>query len=76
MTTLAMVFGMLPIALASGAGAEIKNGMAWVIIGGLTSSMILTLFVVPSMYLIIENLMLKFKKKNVKEGQLLLETHN
>ncbi|MET4137887.1 efflux RND transporter permease subunit [Pedobacter sp. UYP1] len=76
MTTLAMVFGMLPIALASGAGAEIKNGMAWVIIGGLTSSMILTLFVVPSMYLIIENLMLKFKKKKTKEGQLLLETHN
>ncbi|AMP98471.1 Acriflavin resistance protein [Pedobacter cryoconitis] len=76
MTTLAMVFGMLPIALASGAGAEIKNGMAWVIIGGLTSSMILTLFVVPSMYLIIENLMLKFKKKKTTEDQLLLETHN
>ncbi|MCD0487589.1 efflux RND transporter permease subunit [Pedobacter sp. MC2016-14] len=62
MTTLAMILGMLPIALASGAGAEIKNGMAWVIIGGLTSSMILTLFVVPAMYLIIERLLLKFKK--------------
>ena len=56
MTTLAMILGMLPIALASGAGSEIKNGMAWVIIGGLSSSMILTLFVVPSMYLIIERL--------------------
>lgn len=54
MTTLAMILGMLPIALSTGAGSEIKNGMAWVIIGGLTSSMILTLFVVPSMYLIIE----------------------
>ena len=43
MTTLAMIFGMLPIAVASGAGAEVKNGMAWVIIGGLTSSMLLTL---------------------------------
>lgn len=63
MTTLAMILGMLPIALASGAGAEIKNGMAWVIIGGLTSSMILTLFVVPAMYLIIENLLNRFKKK-------------
>ncbi len=62
MTTLAMVFGMLPIALASGAGAEIKNGMAWVIIGGLTSSMILTLFIVPAMYLIIENIRLRFSK--------------
>jgi HAE1 family hydrophobic/amphiphilic exporter-1 len=60
MTTLAMVFGMLPIAIAGGAASEIKNGMAWVIIGGLTSSMILTLFVVPSMYLIIDKLIARF----------------
>ncbi|MCX2483376.1 efflux RND transporter permease subunit [Pedobacter sp. MR2016-24] len=75
MTTLAMILGMLPIALASGAGAEIKNGMAWVIIGGLTSSMILTLFVVPSMYLIIDKLIAKFSHKK-GEKQLLLEAHN
>ncbi|MCC8408323.1 efflux RND transporter permease subunit [Mucilaginibacter sp. UR6-1] len=62
MTTLAMILGMLPIALASGAGSEVKNGMAWVIIGGLTSSMILTLFVVPAMYLIIEKLKNRFSK--------------
>lgn len=66
MTTLAMIFGMLPIAIASGAASEIKNGMAWVIIGGLTSSMILTLFVVPSMYLIIENLLAKLSGKRKK----------
>jgi HAE1 family hydrophobic/amphiphilic exporter-1 len=65
MTTLAMILGMMPIALASGSGAEIKNGMAWVIIGGLTSSMILTLFIVPSMYLIIENLITR--KGKIKE---------
>ncbi|MBS7564816.1 efflux RND transporter permease subunit [Mucilaginibacter sp. Bleaf8] len=63
MTTLAMILGMLPIAIASGAGSEVKNGMAWVIIGGLTSSMILTLFVVPAMYLIIERLKNRFSKK-------------
>lgn len=63
MTTLAMIFGMLPIAIASGAASEIKNGMAWVIIGGLTSSMVLTLFVVPSMYLIIDNLLQRILKK-------------
>ncbi|WP_031529757.1 efflux RND transporter permease subunit [Dyadobacter crusticola] len=62
MTTLAMILGMLPIALASGAGSEVKNGMAWVIIGGLTSSMVLTLFIVPSVYLIIDKLMVRFKK--------------
>lgn len=63
MTTLAMILGMLPIALATGAGSEIKNGMAWVIIGGLTSSMILTLFIVPAMYLVIENLLARSKRK-------------
>ncbi|MEI7672335.1 MAG: efflux RND transporter permease subunit, partial [Deltaproteobacteria bacterium] len=50
MTTFAMVFGMLPIATASGAGAEWKNGLAWALIGGLTSSMLLTLVVVPIIY--------------------------
>ena len=54
MTTLAMVFGMLPIALASGASAETKNGLAWVIIGGLTSSLLLTLVLVPSVYMTIK----------------------
>ena len=63
MTTLAMILGMLPIAMANGAGSEIKNGMAWVIIGGLTSSMILTLFVVPSMYLIIEKWRMRFVRQ-------------
>jgi len=54
MTTLAMVFGMMPIALATGAGAEWKSGLAWVLIGGLSSSMILTLVVVPCVYLIFD----------------------
>ncbi|RRB02778.1 efflux RND transporter permease subunit [Larkinella rosea] len=50
MTTLAMVIGMLPIALATGPGAELKTGLAWALIGGLTSSMFLTLGFVPVMY--------------------------
>ncbi|MCB9182427.1 MAG: efflux RND transporter permease subunit [Flavobacteriales bacterium] len=71
MTTVAMIFGMMPIALASGDGAEVKNGMAWVIIGGLTSSLILTLFLVPTMYYIMTRLMemvggKRFKRKRRK----------
>jgi HAE1 family hydrophobic/amphiphilic exporter-1 len=54
MTTVAMILGMLPIAISTGSGAEVKNGMAWVIIGGLTSSLFLTLFLVPSMYYIVD----------------------
>jgi HAE1 family hydrophobic/amphiphilic exporter-1 len=53
---------MLPIALASGAGAETKNGMAWVIIGGLTSSMVLTLILVPAVYMVIEGWRVKVNK--------------
>lgn len=66
MTTLAMIMGMLPIAMASGPGSEVKNGMAWVIIGGLTSSMILTLFVVPAVYLVLEKLKVRLSKKDRK----------
>jgi hydrophobic/amphiphilic exporter-1 (mainly G- bacteria), HAE1 family len=63
MTTIAMVIGMLPIAIASGAGAEWKNGLAWVIIGGLLSSLFLTLIIVPVMYQIFDRLINRFSKK-------------
>ena len=56
MTTIAMVFGMIPIAIAKGSGAEWKNGLAWVLIGGLTSSMFLTIIVVPMIYSTVDTL--------------------
>ena len=55
MTTIAMVAGMVPLAVASGAGAEVNNALAIVIIGGLLSSLFLTLIVVPLVYLIFDN---------------------
>lgn len=60
MTTIAMVIGMLPIALATGGVASTKNGLAWVIIGGLISSMFLTLIVVPVVYKIVDRVMDRF----------------
>ena len=71
MTTLAMVFGMLPIALASGAGAEWKNGMAWAIIGGLISSMFLTMVIVPVIYYIFDRIMVKLGKD--KKEKIVIE---
>ena len=62
MTTLAMVFGMLPIAMASGTAAEWKNGLAWVIIGGLLSSLILTVFLVPMIYYLVDTAKEKLNK--------------
>jgi len=69
MTTIAMIVGMLPIALSKASGAEVKNGMAWVIIGGLTSSLLLTLVVVPAVYMIVETIINKFKPKKKDEAQ-------
>lgn len=62
MTTIAMIFGMIPIALAKGAGAEMNNGLAWVIIGGLTSSLFLTLIIVPVVYSLFDSLLRRFGK--------------
>ncbi len=56
MTTLTMVFGMMPIALSTSAGSEWKAGLAWALIGGLTSSMFLTLILVPIVYVKMEGL--------------------
>jgi len=50
MTTLTMILGMLPIALSASAGAEWKSGLAWTLVGGLSSSMFLTLLVIPVVY--------------------------
>jgi HAE1 family hydrophobic/amphiphilic exporter-1 len=60
MTTLSMVIGMLPIALAKGTASEWKNGLAWVIIGGLLSSLILTVYLVPVVYYAVDRLKEKF----------------
>lgn len=54
MTAISTVVGMLPIALSHGAGSEWKSGLGWVLIGGMTSSMLLTLIVVPVVYLVAE----------------------
>jgi HAE1 family hydrophobic/amphiphilic exporter-1 len=62
MTTIAMVFGMLPIALATGAAASMNNGLAWVVIGGLTSSLFLTLIIVPVVYMIFDMAIKRFSK--------------
>lgn len=50
MTTGAMVLGALPLALASGAGAETRQQIGWVIVGGMSLGTLLTIFVVPTMY--------------------------
>jgi multidrug efflux pump len=53
MTTGAMVLGALPLALATGAGAESRQQIGWVIVGGMSVGTLLTVFVVPTMYVLL-----------------------
>jgi len=55
MTTLAMIFGMLPLALAIGQGSEMRAPMARAVIGGLITSTLLTLLIVPVVYTLLED---------------------
>jgi HAE1 family hydrophobic/amphiphilic exporter-1 len=55
MTALSTIIGMLPVALSKGSGAELRNGLAWVVIGGMMLSTFLTLIVVPVMYRILHS---------------------
>jgi HAE1 family hydrophobic/amphiphilic exporter-1 len=65
MTTLSMVVGMLPIAMATGTAAEWKNGLAWVIVGGLLSSLILTVFLVPMIYYLVDTAKEKMERRKI-----------
>lgn len=62
MTTLAMILGMLPSAIESGTGSEMRQPMAIAIIGGLISSTLLTLFVIPVIYTILDDIKIKYKR--------------
>ena len=53
MTTIATVFSAMPLAFASGAGAESRASIGWVIVGGVSSSTILTLIIVPVLYFLL-----------------------
>jgi HAE1 family hydrophobic/amphiphilic exporter-1 len=70
MTTFATVFGMLPLALGLGPGAEIRAPMARAAIGGMISSTLLTLVVVPVVYTIIEDIVGLFRSKKKAPGRL------
>ncbi len=72
MTNITMVIGLLPIALAGGAGSEWKNGLAWALIGGLSSSMFLTLIIVPVVYYLFER---GLERMGVKKREKVIIEH-
>ena len=60
MTAISTVIGMLPIALSQAPGSEWKNGLGWVLVGGITSSMLLSLVIVPVVYMVVERIKANF----------------
>ena len=55
MTSLAMLLGLLPMLAATGSGSEIQRPLAAVVLGGLVSSMFLTLVILPAIYHLVES---------------------
>ncbi|MCX5874132.1 MAG: efflux RND transporter permease subunit [Deltaproteobacteria bacterium] len=62
MTAIAMVLGMLPLALKHGAGAEIYNGLAMAVVGGLSVATLFTLVFIPVVYTILDDIKNRFWK--------------
>lgn len=78
MTSLTTIFGLLPLAFALGEGSELRAPMARTVMGGLTTAAFLTLFVVPSVYIILETIKEWFAKlfklaKDEKEQQIMIK---
>jgi multidrug efflux pump subunit AcrB len=69
MTTCAMIFGMLPLALALGDGAELQAGMGRAIMGGVMTSTLLTLVVVPVLYAIFETAIEKRRERKAQRAK-------
>jgi HAE1 family hydrophobic/amphiphilic exporter-1 len=74
MTSFATVFGMLPLALELGPGAEFRSGMARAVIGGMISSTALTLIVVPVVYTVVEDFVNFIFRRGRKDKEQTAET--
>jgi HAE1 family hydrophobic/amphiphilic exporter-1 len=70
MTTLTLVLGMLPLALSLGPGTEMRSGMAVVLIGGLITSTLLTLVLVPVIYTILEEIRVRLSARAGRHVQV------
>jgi HAE1 family hydrophobic/amphiphilic exporter-1 len=67
MTTLTTVLGLLPMALGLGSGGETQAPLARAVIGGLTSSTMITLLIIPVVYSLLESLVAFLKRKVLRQ---------
>jgi multidrug efflux pump len=73
MTTLAALFGALPLVISSGDGAELRQPLGITIVGGLVMSQLLTLYTTPVVYLFFDRLRLRFTRRSKREKALMGE---
>jgi multidrug efflux pump len=64
MTTLAALFGALPLMLSTGSGAELRQPLGLVMVGGLLVSQVLTLFTTPVVYLFFDGIARRFRSRD------------
>jgi len=69
MTTVTTVLALFPLTLGFGESASLRSPMAWAVIGGLTTSTLLTLVVIPCIYMIFGEVGRKSKKEEVSAGE-------
>lgn len=76
MTTLTTILGMIPLALSNGESSELYDGMAFVVIFGLSSATLLTLIVIPIIYCLIEDIRKFLRKSTGRYGDSIVDWRN
>jgi HAE1 family hydrophobic/amphiphilic exporter-1 len=78
MTAFAAIFGMIPVALASSDGSEWRNAMGFIVIGGLITSTMLTLIVIPAAWMLPEEAALLWRRmvKRVSSDRVRADAHD
>src|SRR5262249_48772328 len=69
MTTMAALMGTLPIALAVGAGSELRQPLGVAVVGGLLVSQLLTLYITPVIYVYLETLAMRWRRKPAEKAK-------
>jgi HAE1 family hydrophobic/amphiphilic exporter-1/multidrug efflux pump len=75
MTSFAFVFGVLPLALSTGAGAGGQNAIGWAVVGGMLSATVLAIFFVPLFFYVVKRLFRQDKARGPQDGEPTTPNH-
>jgi multidrug efflux pump len=75
MTTMAALFGALPLAFGTGTGSELRRPLGLAIVGGLIVSQVLTLYTTPVVYLFLDGLRMRVQRRHLRPANPLENPH-